>query len=260
MDTKTKAADILVLLLWGLDRLLNPSPARILESFEAWNYRNRLRPQLRLLERAKFLEREKANRSGAFQLTEKGRLAALGGVDPEQRWRRPWDGQWRLLLFDLRSERHKARVRLWRWLRLQRFGYLQNSVWITPDVFDVNIVPLNEETLDAEMCAVMNAQPGSGLSHAAIVSGAWDFTEINRLYRTHLEVLEDAEGFTQSGRPNSASLRKWLAEERLAWLAASTADPFLPDALLPDGYLGRQAWQKRRSVISRLTQQLAKTR
>ena len=48
-------------------------------------------------------------------------------------WNRTWDGKWRLILFDVPLGRDTQRNRLRRYLRNKGFGYLQNSVWITPD-------------------------------------------------------------------------------------------------------------------------------
>ena len=76
--------------------------------------------------------------SGHDRLSTQGRLHALGGRDPEERWARPWDGQWRLVLFDVPTGQNSQRERLRRYLRDKGFGYLQNSVWIRPD-------PLTEE-------------------------------------------------------------------------------------------------------------------
>src|SRR6266513_1066496 len=36
-----------------------------------------------------------------YRLTAQGRLHALGGRDPQEQWARPWDGRWRLVLFDV---------------------------------------------------------------------------------------------------------------------------------------------------------------
>ena len=49
-----------------------------------------------------------------------------------------------------------------------------------------------------------------------------------------------------------ALLRRWLAAERQTWLAAVSLDPFLPEALLPADYLGRQAWAKRETTFAEL--------
>ena len=47
-------------------------------------------------------------------------------------------GRWPLVLSDVPTGQNAQRERLRRYLRDQGFGYLQNSVWITPD-------PLAEE-------------------------------------------------------------------------------------------------------------------
>jgi phenylacetic acid degradation operon negative regulatory protein len=61
----------------------------------------------------------------------------VAGRDPEQCWERQWDGQWRIVLFDVPLQKNTQRRRLWRYLRDKGFGYLQNSVWVTPDPLQV---------------------------------------------------------------------------------------------------------------------------
>ena len=46
MNTSLHSQDWLALLLYGLDMVLNPKPYKWLETFEEWDYRTRLRPQL----------------------------------------------------------------------------------------------------------------------------------------------------------------------------------------------------------------------
>ena len=258
MKPESKADDLLTVLLYGLDKILHPSPSNILECFEAWNYRNRLRPHLRLLERSKLLCRQASDRGETYRLTERGRVAAWGKLDPAQRWQRPWDGQWRLLMFDLPSGRQALRVRLWRWLRGQRFGYLQNSVWVSPDPLDETMIPLKEEISSAESFIVIVGRPGAGASDRSVVTGAWDIAAVNTLYQTHLDLLAEAEEFSKAERPNPAVLNQWLSQERLAWIAAAGSDPLLPEPLLPEGYLGRQAWQRRQTVIADLITKVSK--
>src|SRR5205823_12666002 len=95
--------------------------------------------QVSRLERQQLLERDATSPDDRlYRLTAQGRLHVLGGRDPEERWARPWDGQWRLVIFDVPMGQNAQRERLRRYLRDKDFGYLQNSVWITAD-------PLEEE-------------------------------------------------------------------------------------------------------------------
>jgi hypothetical protein len=114
-----------------------------------------------------------------YRLTAQGRLHVLGGRDPEQRWARHWDGQWRIVLFDLPVGRSAHRVRLWRYLRNRGFGYLQNSMWITPDPLKEEHGILTGGKIDVESLILLQARPCAGESDEQIVAGAWDFERIN---------------------------------------------------------------------------------
>src|SRR5690349_18831431 len=133
MKAGTKSNDWLGLFLWSLDVLMMPNSQTLLESFESWNYQNRLRLDLAQLRRSRMIKYANTRDKSQWQLTDLGRSTAMGGMDPPTRWSRKWDGRWRLLLFDLPARQQQLRMSLWRWLRRQRFGYLQQSVWIVPD-------------------------------------------------------------------------------------------------------------------------------
>ncbi|MFN7341937.1 MAG: hypothetical protein ACK5TA_01230, partial [bacterium] len=66
------------------------------------------------------------------RLTEAGRNAANGGRDPEVAWATPWDGKWRLFLFDIPEAENTKRRQLTRALAKAGCGCLQGSVWISP--------------------------------------------------------------------------------------------------------------------------------
>jgi phenylacetic acid degradation operon negative regulatory protein len=235
---------------------MNPSSKNLLESFEVWDYRNRLRPELKQLNRTGMLERQGTHRASQWRLTEQGRLAAIGGIDPLSRWSRKWDGRWRLLLFDLPARQQRLRLALWRWLRRHRFGYLQQSVWIVPDVINETGIPLHHLKLSPESLTVIEGAPTSPDSNEGIVQGAWDFTLVNRKYRTAIEVATAGRRFARAGRPGE--MRKWLADERTAWMEAITDDPLLPEVLLPKDYLGQKAFRERQITFSILSKALVK--
>ena len=131
---KPRTEELLYFLMWNCDMLARPTFRNLTESFEAWAYRNGLNRQVAQLKRRHLLEAQAGVEGGpavdarALRLTEAGRVHALGGRDPEAQWRRAWDGRWRMVLFDLPNARVAARNRLRRYLRLQGFGFLQNSV------------------------------------------------------------------------------------------------------------------------------------
>jgi len=249
MKASSKSEDLLALLFWGIDILIRPTQRNILQSFESWDYQNRLRAQLRQLQRAKLLERHGTGKGRTCHLSELGRLHAGGGVDPVQRWQRRWDGKLRLFIFDLPSRNGRLRVRLWRLLRSERFGYLQLSVWISPDPMDTAFLPLRDFKLTPDSVTVMEASPVAPDTNNDIVKSAWDFALINRRYQTAMELAVKGCKLAESSTTQTAQLSHWLSLEREAWFAAAAVDPFLPQALLPANYLGREAWEQRQATF-----------
>jgi phenylacetic acid degradation operon negative regulatory protein len=250
----------LYVLLWTADSLLRPSWRSALDpgGFESWAWRNGLGRRVADLERRKLIERQpESSDARIVRLTDSGRLSALGGRDPAERWNRSWDGRWRLVLFDIPKNKPALRCRLWRRLRAERFGCLQGSVWLTPDSMSearriAGGAPENPEGL-----ILFEGRPVGGETDSAIVRGAWDFDAINRRYRDHLEIARVGPPRGPRSPEGFARVWSWARREQQAWTAALRLDPLLPTILLPDGYLGRQAWQARREVIVRVAGMLA---
>jgi len=191
-----------------------------------------------------------------YRLTWQGRLHALGGRDPQARWSREWDGRWRLVLFDVPTAQNSHRTQLRRYLRDKGFGYLQNSVWITPDSLEEERRILVDGKIDVESLILLEARPCAGESDEEIVVGAWDFGRNNRCYARHLKILgERPEGALRT-EAAARVLQNWAASEREAWLDAVTHDPLLPARILPSDYLGQQAWQQRAEVLQKAGRQL----
>lgn len=254
---KAKTEEFLYLLLWTSDRLLNPTLRNLTDTFETWAYRNGLRQQLSRLERKAFLESQIVNDKNGnvverlYRLTETGRIRALGGRDPVQQWKRPWDGYWRLVLFDVPEKNKKCRLHLQRYLREHAFGHMQKSVWITPDPLDAAVLNLSGGGEDVGTLATFTVQAASGETAASIVVKAWDFQKINHNYRQCINVLEAFPNEKQLNALSLAQLQRWARQEQGTWFSAVQSDPLLPAILLPAAYLGQQAWRKRTEVLSK---------
>jgi DNA-binding transcriptional regulator PaaX len=134
MRLKPKTAEVLYLLLWSCQALSRPTWRNLTDSFENWVYRNGFHRQLERLEKLQLVQQKVRNPDErVYRLTEAGRVWALGGRDPSLVWQRSWDGCWRMVLFDVPIGQDSMRNKLRARLRSRGFGYLQNSVWITPD-------------------------------------------------------------------------------------------------------------------------------
>ncbi len=253
-----KTEELLYYLLWSADQLLNPTFRNLDGSFESWIYRNGFSRQIAQLEKQRLIERKSSQvDSRVYRLTAVGRLRALGGRDPAPAWARPWDGRWRLVLFDLPTSQSTQRSRLRRYLRERGFGFLQNSVWTTPDPLDDEIRLLRGAKINVESFLLLEARPCAGESDAEIVAGAWDFGRINRLYSKHLKILAEKPASKRLDGVAARALRRWAGLERAAWAAALSSDPLLPARLLPPGYLGQKAWRNRAKILREARRDLA---
>jgi phenylacetic acid degradation operon negative regulatory protein len=255
MDAKTE--ELLLMLLWTCDMFSRPTFRNLTDSFEGWAYRNGFQRQLQRLERKHLIEREPAGSGERLhRLTQAGRLQALGGRDPVTRWKRRWDGRWRLVVFDVPEEHRVARDKLRDYLHSRGFGYLQNSVWVTPDDVSGERELLAGGPVNVESLIVLEARPCTGETDAEIVSGAWDFEKINARYRRYRQLLTKRPRNSLSSRSAATAFHEWLRDEQQAWALAMEIDPLLPACLLPSEYQGTAAWHDRVEVMRQAGEQM----
>jgi phenylacetic acid degradation operon negative regulatory protein len=245
MARRSDWEDFLLTLLWGAEKFLNPSFNKMFQSFESWEQRQGLQRRWQQLEERKLVVRDKQANQLVYRLTTEGRTAVMGGVNVVAAWDRSWDGRWRMVLFDLPERDPQLRVRLWRWLRTNRFGYLQGSVWVHPDSVDEVTSVLVDFRDDVESLTVMEAVCAPGGENRSIVDGAWDFKEINKRHQEYIQSYVLAPRDVARLRVSSKALDVWLRRERTAWRHAIQFDPLLPRVLWPRSYQGEIAWQTR---------------
>jgi DNA-binding transcriptional regulator PaaX len=189
---------------------------------------------------------------GTWRLTAPGRALVHGGVHPPVRWDRPWNGRWHCLVFDLPERERGLRMRLHRLLRRHRLGFLQQSVWVSPDPLP-NLADFERPGVGTLL--TFELRPNPGTTDGEIVTEAWDFAVVNRAYsewQTHCRRCPLLEPGARSGGANE----DWLEREKELWRGAVSSDPFLPRTLLPDGYLGVEAWTERLRFHARIARKL----
>lgn len=245
--------ELLYYLLWTAEPFFAPSWRNLDQSFEAWAWRNGLNRRLAALERQKLIERfPEPNLDRVVRLTRHGQCLALGGRFPSAQWSRPWDGVWRLIAFDIPVDHPKLRQKFRRTLRRHHFGYLQGSVWVRPDSAEGIRTVLSTAPVQADALLVIDGRPAAGESDRDIVNASWPFKVIHERYGQYLKLLD--------GRlPDRSRLTAWLQTENTLWRNAVELDPLLPEVLLPDGYRGREAYQRRRKLFRQLSSLLPRS-
>ncbi len=198
--------------------------------------------ELAVLEAKGWVRREPGTSEGdwALRLTDVGRLVLLDDNDPEASWSKPWDGRWRMLVFDLPARPASTRTQFLRWLRENRYGCLQGSLWISPHPMQQHARLAQNSSATATSLILAEADILGGTQPKAISARAWSFKNINHAHRQHIRLLNDIRSKWKAADENH---RAAMFKEAVAsWNTASMADPFLPRVLLPSGYMGEKAW------------------
>ena len=160
------------------------------------------------------------------------------------------------MVFDLPNKKSTQRARLRRYLRSHAFGYLQKSVWITPDPMHNEGEVLAGGKTNVESLILLEVRPCAGKTDAQIVAGAWDFERINRSYAECIAILDQRPTGALRDNATAKGFQRWAAAEHTTWLAAVSLDPLLPEPLLPQAYLGHQTWRKRIELLRQASQQV----
>lgn len=263
MPLHPKTVEFLYVLLWTCETLAHPTFRNLDESFEAWAYRRGFGRQLERLERRLLIQRPREDRAHSqrgYRLTELGRTLALGGPEPRARWDRPWDGRWRLVVYDVPETAAVLRNRLRQKLRAMGFGFLQRSVWVTPDPVTAVRPALSVAAGNVRSFVVLEARPASGETDAQIVAASWDFAQVEQDYAAYRDVLAARPRSVPQDSAACEAARAWLSEERRAWQRAAAGDPFLPARLLPADYTGRETWAARCDALSAVSALLRRFR
>ncbi len=236
-------------LLWTFETAARPGFRKMGETFESWAYQNGLLWQVHRLEASKFLEKQKGPSDVRLfvRLTREGRLRALGGRDPEECWKMPWDGRWWVVLFDLPRREAALRRKVLRRLTEEGLGCLQGSVWISPRKPQTLDFIEKDKGKCCRQLILLESETHHVQTDREMVDAAWSFSKINKNYQQHLDLLNE---FPE--RPASAAeLLEWSRRENEAWLQSVRIDPLLPKALWPKGYLGQKAWNARKAVMAK---------
>jgi DNA-binding transcriptional regulator PaaX len=122
-------------------------------------------------------------------------------------------------------------------------------VWVTPDLLRGGHEIFKQGDAQVHSLIVLEARPCTGESDLEIVQSAWDFEELNRLYRSHLNILRRRPKRLRLRSASGGVIRSWAEEERKAWCEAIRKDPLLPKPLHPPGYLGPRAYKLRQEAL-----------
>ncbi len=152
--------------------------------------------------------------------------------------RKPWDSQWRVLIFDIAEKRRGRRDALRRQLCQIGFGHLQRSVWISP----FNVVDQLQEILAfqglSREAVIFRARRIGEKSNHDLAEKAWPLFEISERYDDLIwELTEANEKYQHDTTKIAEANEKYIA----GYLNILKDDPCLPRELLQKYWRGFQA-------------------
>jgi phenylacetic acid degradation operon negative regulatory protein len=248
-------ADVLILFLWGMDKLTRPTLRNLLAGFEEFEHRRDVEPLLRRLQKRELVQRRGRADRATFMITPKGRQR-VREFHPRAAWDRRWDRLWRVVTFDVPESQRQQRYRLWQALRERKLGLLQRSVWIWPrDVQPILTEIIHAEGIPECFCGFESRRLFL-CSNEELVAAAWDFEEIARQQTGYLHQPTATIKNLRSAR-SLAALARIARAERIAYEYAFALDPLLPRALWPKNYRGETVQSQHEQFAAVLAGHLA---
>jgi len=218
-------------------------------------YSNRIRPNNRSLDQA------------IGRLTKQGLVVTRRGLDtpllkltegvvledyfyPEKWWNKKWNGIWYQLVYDVPEADRSYRNILRDFLKKQRMGCFQKSVWITPSNIRPQYADLDEAAALGAFACLFEARTVLGMSADQVVQEAWDMDRLYDIQKLFCDIyLENQTLMEGCAELSQEELMRLAAEELAAYRSAFVLDPLLPEALLPHNYKGKDALAIHRNMI-----------
>lgn len=172
---------------------------------------------------------------------------------PEAHWNRKWNRIWYMLVYDVPEKDRSYRDALRRFLKQERLGCLQQSVWVTPDDIRARFDDLVRAAAVDSFAFLFEARTVLGLPGAKVVEQAWDFDRLYEVQHRYCEIMQvNLDRLSEGCRLEELGALMRLALQ--AYHSAFVQDPLLPRGLLPAGYKGRQVWELHRALMQRISE------
>lgn len=169
---------------------------------------------------------------------------------PERVWNRKWNGIWNILFYDIVEKERAVRDELRKFLRKQRMGCLQRSVWISPQDVRPAYYDLTQALQIEVECYLVEAKTVLGRDPQELVRSAWNWERIGLAQQCYLDVVRDLQKQLSTTPDQSIEAIQILAREELdAYFIAMQEDPLLPKSLWPVSYKGKNVFSAHQRFV-----------
>lgn len=150
--------------------------------------------------------------------------------------KKPWDGYWRLVIFDISETSRYIRDILREKLKNLGFGRLQQSIYISPYDFEEDIVEFLESHKLLGKAFVLTAKHHLMGDAQILAEHVWKLDELNEEYQEMLDKLEKI----KTPKVDLEKKQKAVQQLRIEYFDLLLRDPLLPKELLPKDWVGHQ--------------------
>ncbi|HSM60853.1 MAG TPA: PaaX family transcriptional regulator C-terminal domain-containing protein [Longimicrobiales bacterium] len=213
-----------------------------------------VRTVLSRMARKGWLRAERVGRHSFYALTPKGRRLLEEGEARihHPSWDEPWDGSWFLLAYSIPEDVRHLRDRLRDRLAWLGFGSLGNGLWISPHDVEARVRDLATQLgIESHLECFRATRLGSAPA-GELVAKCWDLPAVNRDYLDFIERWtprqERCAAELSAGRMSACRCYTMRFELIHEFRSFPLEDPFLPRALLPEGWAGERAHELFHSV------------
>ena len=187
-----------------------------------------------------------------LRLTQDGKGRLPPYFDPHRFWDKKWNKWWYILMFDVPEKDRAYRDTLRAFLKRERFGCLQRSVWVTPRDVRSEYDDLNRAAAVDTVAFLFEARTVLGYGNQSVVQEAWDFGRIQEIQQRFISFTDSNLELLDAGGHTDGELVELLRLEDHAYCQAMSMDPLLPSVLLPDGYAGYEAFARHGEIQRRI--------
>ncbi|GIM48118.1 phenylacetic acid degradation operon negative regulatory protein PaaX [Collibacillus ludicampi] len=200
----------------------------------------------RMVRQGWLVSRKIGNRS-YYSLTERGKKRLNEAAQRIYKQHpNAWNGKWCIISYNIPETKRALRDQLRKELAWMGFGMLANSTWISPNDLADRVKEITESYEVNDYVEIFTSEHLGWSSPKQLVEKCWNLDEINAAYQefikqfqTHYENLkqkiENKEAISDS---DCFVAKTQLVHEYRKFLFI---DPSLPEELLPDFWMGREA-------------------
>lgn len=193
-----------------------------------------------------------------LKISDEGRLSMEAYLRPDKCWNKKWNGIWYILMYDVPEADRSYRNVLRQFLKHQRMGCFQKSVWVTPRDIRPEYADLEKAAAVEIFACLFEAKTVLGMPAKKIVSASWDFDRLFKIQKRFCDIYKENLAILQQPTlPSMGNLMRLATEEMDAFRSAFVLDPLLPNSLLPYEYLGKEAYDLHLKITNQIRRSLS---